>query len=170
MSMSGSLNYPKLALPDGEEAIAFVAVDQVLRADPTLSTVIRTWSSWRGEQADVAEPCHAMCPMLRLSPGGLPGGWETEGQQRQPMSIGIQLVVAGTDVRQLMNLYGAVRRALWPRQPDRYEAIHTKMQTAGITRGTLSRPVYGARLDEKAGSRLLIAEGSLDLFIMISTP
>ena len=97
------LNYPRLALPDAPETVAFRAIDAILRTDPTITSLCQVpgaaggssgggglYLSWTGQIEDVWEPSATTCPFLRISPGGLGSSWETEGQHRMPMAIAIE--------------------------------------------------------------------------------
>jgi hypothetical protein len=163
------LNYPKLALPDVEETIAFRAVDSILRGDPTLQRVVRQFNSFNGESADTFGPTPATCPYLQLSPRPSASKWEAEGMHNMPFSVVIAAAVNGSDVDQLMNFWGHIRRALWPADPARNLAIQTLVAKARITRPTMTMQGYGSQL-QKDGGRLLVAQGSLNVLLLIDTP
>lgn len=162
------LAYPVLKLPNVEETVAFRAVDNVLKHDATLKRVLKTYNAWTGEPADVFAPTAGTCPFLQLAPKPLPGVWESEGQQRLPLAIAITCAVNGTNVDQIMNLWGHVRRALWPTDPTAAASVHAKMAAAKITKGTLALGGYGVHMP-KDGGRVLIAQGSLNLVLLITT-
>lgn len=114
--------YPRysLNLPDAPETTAFRALVGVLEADQTLQSLGTRIASWTGGPDDLEEPT-GLQPYLMLTPSGLASDWETEGQHRMPMSIGVLAVVAGTAVDEAMNFYAAVRRALFPVDPSAVE-------------------------------------------------
>jgi hypothetical protein len=164
-----SLNYPKLAIPDVEETIAFRAIDSILRADPTIKRVVKSYGSWTGEAGDVFGPTPATCPNLVLAPRPNGSKWETEGQHAMPFAITITAAVNGTNVDQLMNWWGCIRLALWPRDMERMLAIRAKVAEAGITRPTMTMQGFGAIL-QKDGGRVLVAQGTLNVLLLINTP
>jgi hypothetical protein len=164
-----ALNYPKLAIPDVEETIAFRAVDSILRTDPTLQRVVKTWASWKGETADVFGPTPATCPTIGLAPKPNSSKWEAEGMHAMPFNVVITAAVNGSDVDQLMNFWGHIRRALWPSDPARELAIQTRIAEARITRPTMTMQGYGSQL-QKDGGRILAAQGTLNLLLLIGTP
>jgi hypothetical protein len=167
------LNYPKLSLPDSPESIAFDAVEWILETDPQLMTATELFLSWKGNVEDLWDPAVNTCPFLRISPGGLPSGWETEGQHRMPMAVSIEAAVAGSDRKQMLRYWGAVRNALWPvNDPIRQAAIQAKTIAAKISRPILSAPAYGViEVGEKEGGpRITLATGTLTLILLISTP
>jgi hypothetical protein len=163
------LNFPKLSLPDVEETIAFRAIDSILRTDPVLQRVVKSWSSWNGESGDVFMPTPATCPSLELTPQPTASRWEAEGMHAMPFNILIRAAVNGTDVNQIMNMWGFVRRALWPSDPTRLLAIQTRIAEARVTRPTLTMQGYGTKLAE-GGVRLLAAQGTLNVLLLIDTP
>jgi hypothetical protein len=86
-----------------------------------------------------------------------------------PFNLLIQCAVNGSDVDQIMNMWGFVRRALWPRDPSRELAIQTRIAEAHITRPTMTMQGYGTKLAE-GGVRLLAAQGTLNVLLLIDTP
>lgn len=163
------LAFPKLQLPDCPEVLAFRAIETILRTDPVLHKVTRDFNAWTGDASDVLPPTFATCPSLTMSPAPLPSDWEAEGQHKMPMAIAIMCVVAGSNRDQLMNYWAAVRRALWPEDPARFAFVRKLVLDAHITRPVLTASAYGVKLEEK-GVRLLIAEGTLKLILLINTP
>ncbi len=165
------MNYPSLPLKDCEETIAFKAIDLILKSDPTIRRVVGiNYNSWTGDARDIMPPAPSLCPFLQIAPTPAKSSrWETEGQQRMPITIGITVAVIGTDVRQLMNLWGAVRRALFPIDPTARDANRVAAQNARITKPTLALQGYGVSLP-KSGDRMLIAQGQLQLVLLVDTP
>ena len=183
------MSYPRLPLPDSEETVAFRAVDAVLRTDPTISSLCQVagaagssegsggmYLSWSGQYEDVSDPTYNTCPYLRISPGGLGSTWETEGQHRMPMAIAIEAAVVGSDFTQVGNFWGAIRRALFPpRDSDdniaRADWVRAKLQAANISRGILTAPAYTVKVDDSTGGpRIIRADGTLELVLLINTP
>jgi hypothetical protein len=97
-----------------------------------------------------------------------------------PLSVGIEIAIVGTNVDNLLNVWGVVRSALFPQVPDPSSPVYAEQlalrakamaaQTAnGITRGTITRPSYRVERDSKTGSKILYAEGTFDLLLLINT-
>ncbi len=164
-----ALNFPKLGLPDAAETIAFRAVEKVLRNDPTLRTVLRHFHAWRGEADDILPPTPSTCPHLDIAPRPAASAWEAEGMHRMPFTVGFTLAVNGTRVDELMNLWGAIRRALWPADPAAMQRVREIVTGANITKPTLTLSGFGVQLQDK-GARVLIAQGQLTVLLLISTP
>src|SRR4051812_15603253 len=142
----------------------------MLRTDPVLQRVIgRNFNSWKGEANDIFGPTPATCPYLQLADKPSGSAWETEGMHATPYLVTIAVAVNGSDSDQIRNLWGAVRRALWPLDPARSLAVKMKANDARITKSTLTLSGVGVKLQEQGG-RILIAQGQLKLFLMINTP
>lgn len=167
MSFVGS----KLALPKGAETVAFRAFEGVLRSDPTLSRVVKTWSGWRGEAADLLQPCPALCPFIQVAPR--PGGaeWEAEGLHREPLYVAIFVAVAGLDVDELLNLWAAIRSAVFPQDPERNQAVQKTFKAdARVVKTTLVTPTVQMTSDKKdAPPNMLVANGLVELLLHVPT-
>lgn len=164
-----ALSYPKLLLPDAEETIAFRAVDSILRTDPTLKRILRDYNAWTGDPSDIAAPVPSTCPNLQIAPKPSSSKWETEGMHAMPFTVAITAAVNGSNCDQLMNLWGAVRRALWPSDAVRALAVRTIVVNAGITKPTMLMNAFGVQI-QKDGARVLMAQGSLNLYLLVNTP
>ena len=164
-----ALSFPKLALPDGPETIAFRAIEKILTSDPTLKRVIRKWNSWDGDATDALNPTYSTCPYLRISPRPGVSMKVTEDQHQMIMIIAIQIAVAGSNVDQLQNLWNAVRSAIWPLDTVRSSVVHAIAQAGNLRRPVMTQCGYGTTLEEK-GLRILLAEGTIELKLLISTP
>ena|SRR5208337_307925 len=162
------LSYPQLKLPDSAEKIAFRAVDQMLRSDPLLSTTVKAWRSWRGEDVDILDPTFATCPYIRLSPVPESSSRQTEQQHRMPLDVRIQAAVAGSDFNQLSNFWAAIRTALYPTNAARRTTILNMANTALIARSQMTMNGYGVKVDD-TGLRMMIAQGTLQLILLVQT-
>lgn len=161
----------KLALPAGAETVAFRAFDLVLRTDPTLSRVVKTWSSWKGEPLDAVAPCPATCPFIQIAPRPAGASWEAEGLHREPLYVSVFVAVTGTDVDELLNLWAAIRSAVFPRDPDRDDFVAEKLRTdAKIVKATIVTPALETASDQKDGpANMLVARGLVQLLLHVVT-
>jgi hypothetical protein len=165
---NATLAYPQLKLPNSAEQIAFRTVDQMLRSDPVLSTTVKAWRSWRGEANDILDPTFATCPYVRISPVPEVSLRQTETQHKMPLDVRIQAAVGGSDFDQLTNFWGAIRTALYPTNPARRTAILNMANAAYITRSQMTLNGYGVRVEE-SGLRMMIAQGTLQLILLVMT-
>jgi hypothetical protein len=106
-----------LPLNTDQVTTVFRAVEKKLRAFPELKTVVKTWNTWTGEvggrDGDVLEPATQHLPHLRMSLIPLPSHRITEGSDDSPVLIKIEAFVNGTNYDDIINLWGAVRRAVF---------------------------------------------------------
>jgi hypothetical protein len=163
-----ALAAPKLKLPNSPEQIAFRLVEQILRSDPLLSTTMRTLRCWQGDSSDIQGPTFATCPFVRLSPSPEASARRTEIQHQMPLDVGIEVAVAGTDYDQLANFWGAVRSAIFPIVEPRRTAVLTMSNTAKVTRSQMIMNGYRWK-PEGEGIRLLYAQGTLQLILLVQT-
>jgi hypothetical protein len=165
-----SQSNPTLDLPAGPETASFRAFERVLKDDPILGPAVKTWVTWTGSNDDLLEPTFSSCPYLRLSPYPTSSDWVSEGQHKMPLTVNIQAAVAGTRADNLLNLWNAVRLALFPQSSvAAAEAVRTVLQAAGVSKPTLRISAYAVGIDEKSGCRLLIADGTIEFNMLIST-
>jgi hypothetical protein len=160
---------PQLALPTGAETAAFRAVETVLKSDITLGRVVKAWRTWTGDINDILAPTFATCPYIQLSPAPAAGRWETEQQTRSPMVINITVATAGSDANQILNFWGAIRSALYPSDMTRNGKVLSIVQTAKITKSTLTLAAYGFKVTND-GLRMMVAKGALQLLLLVPTP
>lgn len=161
----------KLPLPAAEEKVAFRAFDDVLRSDPDLKRVVKTWSSQRGEHEDLLMPCPALCPFVQLAVKPAGAEWAAEGQHKEPIYIAISVAVAGTSVDPLLDLWAAIRRAVFPQDPARDALVSTKLRTeAKVSKPTIVSPAIDLAADKKeASANMAVARGLIKLSLTVDT-
>lgn len=167
------ISSPKLPLPDAEETVALDAIVGVLRDDPTLRACGVTLLAWTGDVADVDQPSVANCPYLRVTPANGTSGWVNEGQHQLDCELTIEAAVIGSDGRQVLNLWAAVRRALWPGKTVQLrDARRETFHAAGIVRPTLTRPGFGVVVEDADGQavRFAVASGAFKCILHVDTP
>jgi hypothetical protein len=136
------LNVPGLVAP---ETRVFRAIQSVLAADPTLQSVALKIHAWEDERSaldeplDTPPPAPADLPLLRMAPASNPARWETEGQHRGTFSVDLTLYVAGTHADDSMNLWHAIRTALYPQDEVRRAAVEATFAPIGAM---LPRPEF----------------------------
>jgi hypothetical protein len=129
---------PKLRLPVAPETAIFRLVDRMLRADETLFRVVKTWRSYQGGPDDRTDLAEGHCPFVRLSTRN--GGGErffspsgTEGQ----IEIVVELGASGSCLDDIHNLWGAVKRALFPTDATARLAFQSRLRDAGARTGLI---------------------------------
>jgi hypothetical protein len=97
-------------------AIAYYRVVLALKADPTLSRTIAGdgWRTYTDEDSDDVGPGEDALPALETLPFAAGASPLTITSQNAPLGIAISIATEGTDVRDLLNLWGAVHKAIFP--------------------------------------------------------
>lgn len=159
-----------LPLDDEPEYVAFRVLDAVIRSDPTIKAIGTTVVSWTGDPVhDLTPPTINKLPWIRLTIAPGSAGWVNEGQQRSSLVVNMQIVVAGTNAKNLINFWGAIRRAIWPTNPIRHQLVEQFFSDARVVQRTLTRAPFALQSfgEDTQG---LAAEGSLSLDLFINTP
>lgn len=79
-----------------------------VKADPILRPAIKLWQCWGGAVGDDRPPSDSDLPWLRITPSFGPGSWSDETSHRFQMIITHEMGVAGTDVRDLMDMWECI--------------------------------------------------------------
>jgi hypothetical protein len=157
----------RLGGPDAEETLAFRAIDKVLRTDPFLATKGVTFCSLQGDNGDMAEPSTAQMPYVSIAPAGDGTGWWSENQHKSDIITLIYIYVDGTHADDIINMWGWVRRGLFPTDPARLAIVKAIMGDL-VVNGELNKQAYsGYAPDAKASC--LKAEGAIKLRINVNT-
>ena len=130
----------------------FRATEQILRADPVLSGVVKGWQTWEGKPEDKLPPGSTRLPWVQITPPPIGELWWTPESQRGWLVIRIEAHVAGTCADDVMNLWGAIRTALNGSTRARGCEINTQLQSLGATKGfyEFSDPLFDASADPAA--------------------
>ena len=167
--MSGEFSYPSIDIPMPVQVRAFRGFEQILRSDPVLSQIVRTWVTFRGEAVDMMEPIAELCPYVRLSPLPVTSDWSTEKSHDMPMSIRIFTAVATTNFDEIGKLWAAIHTAVFPqddeaRRRQSIDALSFNM----VGKPTLKLAAFAPwRMDN--GMPMLVSEGSIELLLWIMT-
>lgn len=98
---------------------AFDALVAVLKEDELLGETVKTWRTWDGEPGDVAEPDPNMMPWLRLTPTLSPIKFASVNSYQEDFGVLVEMACNTTDVRHMLNFWGAVLQALVDDKPHR---------------------------------------------------
>lgn len=159
---------PHLNLPDDIEWNTFNAVCHVLQNDPTFGPVINTFLRWDGSIIDTLGPSYADCPFCSVGPFPSESAWITELQHLGPLAFRITLAVKGTNARSLLNLWAAMRRAIFPQNnPAQRDKVISQLTAVGVLKPTILLNAYGLSPEDADGARMLIAEGTIKFAIFI---
>jgi hypothetical protein len=117
---------------------AFRAIEAVLRADPVLAEVVRTWRSREGEEGELDEPAVDQMPMIALSP--LPNPSVIFGTTETKLNFAV--LVQLTCVDDILGLWEAVEDAIRDDRPFRGTTVQKFLcscltEAEGTTKGLL---------------------------------
>lgn len=167
--ITGKLNYPDLGLPLAEEVAAYRAIVKIFKNDQIFGRAVNTWVTWDGSNIDDTDPAYALCPYCRISPFPSESSWITNDQHSMPLILRITLAVQGTNFDQIGNFWGAMRRALFPKNNATQRAIvMDTLTTADITRPTIQVSAYGQNT-EASGLKMMVADGTIKFGMKIYT-
>ncbi len=139
--MAGSLD-----LDDCPRTLVYRKIVEFLRNDPTLRRVIRPPSlrTWDGKPTDSADFGAATAPCLRLTPINGPDAWVYPSAFAGDLLLNCEVLVTGTNVDDLFNLWWAISRAIYPKDPAKRMANIQALQLAGAKNGLVefSQPAF----------------------------
>jgi hypothetical protein len=151
-------------LDDVAETIAYGLLVAALKADATLAATIpaANWTTYT-ETADDDSirnvPTDARgLPAIQLLPQIMPASPQTQVRQRSPLSITVTITVAGRDVRDLFNLWGAFRASIFT--GDGARALNDSIRAALAAAGVAESRLVGSLATIALGSGVAIGPGS----------
>jgi len=123
-------------------ALAYYRVVLALKADPTLSKTIAPggWRTYTDEDSNDVGPGVDSLPALETLPFAAGASPLTIISQNAPLGIAISIATEGSDVRDLLNLWGAVHKALFPGDAS------TALRSAIVADFQSAVPPLGAQL------------------------
>jgi hypothetical protein len=122
---------PKLPLPTAERTAVFRAIVRLLKADPTLSNVVKTWFVWDGTPGETQDFELGHAPALRLTPLGGGDEWMSPQSVVGMLVIDFEMMVAGTNIDDLANLWRAVIAAFYDPQALPWPNVQEILRDAG---------------------------------------
>lgn len=143
-----------LDIPTAPRTAVFRALDQIVRADPTINGVFgNRIRSWTGDELRDAKPFTTTeAPALRLTPVGMgQDEWYSPDEQFGELGIEVEIFLRGTLIDDLMNVWWAVQRAIYPVTGAQPNA--NLLNAAGATTGmvTFADPAFDRQMAEQSG-------------------
>ena len=157
-----------LALPDAPETIAVRAVVAILKTDPTLSRLNIQWQTWENDPTDEVDPTVTQLPYIQLTPAPGRSGWAEEAYHYADITITITIATAGTHRDDMLNLWGAVRMALWPAPGTPRRDYVNSLMVPLVFNGELNRQPFAIQMND-SGTKMLVASGALYLKLDVKT-
>jgi hypothetical protein len=161
----------RLKLPTWPPTAVFRAIVHRLKADPVLQRVIPpgSWLTWDGDPR-ANHPLPKTSPAIRLTPTTGANAWWSPQAQVGPLLIAVELSVSTSCVDDVMNLWGAIVRAIYTGDVPGEAAFSVVLQGLGAHTGmiTFSLPAFD-HSPEADGAGMFVATGQMKLDIRINT-
>jgi hypothetical protein len=164
---------PRLQIPDCVETGSFRAIESVLKNDRVLGPLLRHFSALRDEDADFVPPAYALCPYLSLSVSPITSDWITEGQHAGGFSVNFLMAVQGTNIDNLFNFWGVIRRAIFPLDIAEAEKVRAKIRgphpdVEAPTRARIRQMVdYAPNNNGELNQHFYVGRGIIDFPMLI---
>ena len=161
-----------LPLNQGPRSLAFRTIEKVLKADPVLGRVVKTWRTWEGKSGEDKLPeSPGLCPYIRLTPfTGSDDRVASRGSgmtlTESPIYLHVTTAVEGTRWDDSANLWDAIEAALFPQDFNARPAFEAVLNAAGINDIEVLQPGHAANLE---GESVNVAEGVLKINMLIGT-
>lgn len=148
-------------LEDVAETIAYGLLVAALKADATLAATIPA-ANWTTYTEDVDAVRNVPkdkrgLPAIQLLPQIMPASEVTQVRQRSPLSVTVAIAVAGRDVRDLFNLWGAFRASIFT--GDGAKALNNSIRAALAAAGVAESRLVGSLATIALGSGVAIEVG-----------
>lgn len=124
-----------LDLPPSPRRLVFRRVVQQIRDDPLIRRAVRTILAWDGKPDDARQLTIAQAPGLRITPTFGPDTWAFPDAQRGWMFLAVEMLVPGYDAGDMMDLWWALERALYPPDGAARMAFQRDLREVGLPQG-----------------------------------
>jgi hypothetical protein len=161
-----------LKIPDHPRAIIYTLIVQALKSDPTLRRLIGpdAWRTYTDEPNNDTPPGEDTLPAIEVLPFGLAAGPESPIASFSPLGIQVNIATEGLDVRDLLNLWGAVEGALFKGDGSRVlgTAIRAAIAGSGAQYETmnLSSPAISPT-QHGLHKQVMLAGGTLNVMMRV---
>lgn len=145
-----ALNLP---LPKSPHTSVFRAIVGLLTNDLVLRNIFKTGSlrSWSGGNFDTLEFSYSIAPAIRLTPANGPEQFWSPNAQVGALLINCEILIAGTNVDDVQNLWWAIEKAIYPADHTKAAANVAALQAAGAHSGLVlfSQPAFDSEPSDK---------------------
>jgi len=136
----------KLDLNTAPRTSVFRAVVRLIRNDATIKRIVRPTSirAWEGLPQDAAPFNTEIAPAIRFTPITGPDTFWSPGSMKGDLFLQVEMLVMGTNVDDLLNLWWAICRAIYPAAQSSINANVQALQQAGAYDGlvTFTAPAF----------------------------
>lgn len=153
-------------LPASPHRLVFREFVRILRADVTVGRACKVIKAWEGKGTDADPLTIAQAPCIRLTPiGHAPDQWQYPEAFSQTLPINIEVLVPGYDVGDMLDIWYAVKRAVYPKDHGKKLLNIEALRKAGAKTGMGLFSVQAAG-DHPPESNLQAAIGQFKIDIL----
>lgn len=153
----------KLQLKDSNSTLLFRAIEKMVKSDPTLARVVKTWCTFNGDVNEVFDPSDKHAPYVRLTPSSSFAHQITEQSAESPFIVEVYLLTNGTNSDDISNLWSAFQRAIFPGDNSAISLIQ-QFNAYGMV---LRKAGYGPVKLE--GGRMMACVGAIEATVLESS-
>jgi len=127
-----------LSLNTAPRASVFRKLVELVQNDATIKRVISrpaSFRAWTGNPVDSQPFSIDIAPAVRFTPASGPEVWFTPNAQKGPLLVNVEMLVMGSDADDVMNLWWAIERAIYPAAQAPLYANLQALQQAGAYSG-----------------------------------
>lgn len=142
---------PRLKLPTAATTAIFRRIERQLRNDKALGRVVNSWTTWEGCPSDRVPNATGSAPLITLTPQAEAENWWAPSTQKGTLLVRVDMLVTGTCVDDVLNLWWAIQRACYPSDSTERLGFQGDLQAAGAHTGLIrfSQPAFDS--DPAAG-------------------
>lgn len=164
------MTLPRLPLKDSPETLVLRAVIRVLKTDPVLMSAVKSWCVWDGSSNDAADRTKAGYPHVSIVPQPGETGWQEESMHRSHLTVAIETFVAGTNADDMLNLWSAIRQAIFPALGSTRRAeVVAVMGPIAVNGELIQQPYQFADPSGSAENQVSYGRGELSVKIHVNT-
>jgi hypothetical protein len=163
---------PLLDLNSSPRIAVMRQVETILRTNPTLKRVVKTWRTWREKPGQNAPfGLDVELPAVRITPANGPDIWRYPDAFVGPLYLNFEMLIQGTEAEDPYNLWFAMCNAIYPGSsatPSTQTNI-TNLQTAGANSGLVefSSPAFDPSPD--GNNWLAVGQMKIDVRLQLNT-
>jgi hypothetical protein len=132
---------PRVKVQTSPHSLVFRRIDKIIRNDHAIKQAFTTILSWTGSEDDTIAPAVDNCPYLKMSPGETGDKWYGPSSFEAFLTIDFEMGVAGSNAEDALDLYHAIRRAIYPTDHTQSLANQNAIKEAGAS--MTGQPVFG---------------------------
>ena len=149
-----------MSFPTSQRNTAWSTFVSVLKADPVLKREIKTLKSWSGDPKDAEDFSIGLEPYIRLTPRPDQSEFASNTSIRADIVVDVEIALKGTNVSDILDAWGAIELALYPKDHATRTAIILRLEAAGIR---AVEPILGGWAIKNDGGQVLQAHGTIRL-------